>query len=89
MRIYHNIFRSVNFSDMLGDSRKSRKMAISEISHSIIPKTYNHQNYRIRVFRQSMEIASSTVRKRGYIYCVTMLLGHEAVKNKLFGRNMG
>ena len=42
---------------MLGDCRKSPKMAILAISHVIKSMTYKHQIHRSRVFRQSLEIS--------------------------------
>jgi hypothetical protein len=41
---------------MLGDCRKSPKMAILAISRAIKSITYKRQIYRFRVFRQSLEI---------------------------------
>jgi hypothetical protein len=53
-------------ADPLGDCRKSPKMEISEILHSIKSVAYKHQNHRFRVFRQSLEIS---VVLKAQIYC--------------------
>jgi len=43
--------------DILGDCRKSPKMAILTILHVMKSSGYECQNYKIMVFRQSLEIS--------------------------------
>jgi hypothetical protein len=43
--------------DILGDCRKSPKMTILVISYVMKSTCYEHQNHKIRVFRQSLEIS--------------------------------
>jgi len=44
---------------MLGDCRKSPKVAILALSHVMKSDTYKHQNHKFRVFRQSVEISQN------------------------------
>ncbi len=46
-----------DFLDILRDCRKSPKITILAISQLIKSITYKHQNYRFRVFRQSLNVS--------------------------------
>ncbi len=47
----------VNFADLLGDCRKSPKMAILAISRVMKLITYKHQIPSFRVFQQSQQVS--------------------------------
>ena len=54
----HNLKISTQLKDIMRNCRKSPKMAILTILHAIKSAGYEHQNHRIRVFRQSLQISA-------------------------------
>jgi len=50
----------IKSTDTLRDCRKSPKMAILAISHVMKSNSYEHQNHKFKVFRQSLQIPTFT-----------------------------